>query len=202
MGSLRPGKPVLATFRLTQYHYEKINLTSGTCNSKLNNLMKTLFYGYGNPGRRDDGLGVAFVEELEKYVREKQIAGIDFDSNYQLNIEDADTISRYDRVFFCDATTEDITDFCITEVSPSEARVEFTMHAVSPAFVLDLCRKIYNKSPDTYLVHLKGYEWEFREGVGTKGKKSLEKALSFFKKHLPFLNREEIPDLPETHCVT
>jgi hydrogenase maturation protease len=152
--------------------------------------MKTLFYGYGNPGRRDDGLGVAFVEELERYVQEKQIPGIDFDSNYQLNIEDADTISRYERVFFCDATTEAIRDFCITEVSPSEARVEFTMHAVSPAFVLDLCKKLYDKSPDTYLIHLKGYEWEFREKPGTLGLQNLRKALSFVKEHLLLLTKE------------
>ncbi len=163
--------------------------------------MQTLFYGYGNPGRRDDGLGVAFVEALEEYVREKNIPDIDFDSNYQLNIEDADTISRYDRVFFCDATTEPIKDFCITEVSPSEARVEFTMHAVSPAFVLNLCRKIYDRSPDTYLIHLKGHDWEFREGPGEKGIKSLEKALTFFKNHLPLLNRQATSSLRKILCT-
>ena len=65
--------------------------------------MKILFYGYGNPGRQDDGLGICFVEEMEKFVRDKDISDISFDSNYQLNIEDADTIKNYDLVFFCDA---------------------------------------------------------------------------------------------------
>ena len=50
---------------------------------------KILVYGYGNPGRQDDGLGVALVEELEQWVATEKIPGLDFDSNYQLNAEDA-----------------------------------------------------------------------------------------------------------------
>ncbi len=149
-------------------------------------MMKVLFYGYGNPGRRDDGLGIAFIERLEEYVREQNIPNIDFDTNYQLNIEDAETISHYDRVIFCDATTEPVDDLCITRVTPSEARIEFTMHAVSPAFVLALCQSIYRKSPDTWLLHLKGYDWSFREGMTSNAEKNLRKAIDLF---LPYLHQ-------------
>ncbi len=141
-----------------------------------------MFYGYGNPGRQDDGLGIAFTEKLKEYVRKQGIADIFFDSNYQLNIEDADTIKDYDIVFFCDASQEDdIRNFCITPVSPSDAHIEFTMHAVSPAFVLDLCRKLYHRNPDTRLVHIKGYVWDFREGISRKAEKNLKKALDYFQ---------------------
>ena len=157
--------------------------------------MKTLFYGYGNPGRSDDGLGVRFVEELERYVRAHKIPDISFDSNYQLNIEDADTIRDYDRVFFCDASREEIDGFCITPVVPSDARVEFTMHAVSPAFVLDLCRKIYGKTPDTRLIHLKGYIWDFKEGLSKAAEKNLQAALEFFHGSLPALKGGEVPEM-------
>ncbi len=156
--------------------------------------MKILFYGYGNPGRSDDGLGIRFTEELEKYVRAHGLTGIDFDSNYQLNIEDADTISRYDRVYFCDASQEEMDGFCITPVSPSDAHVEFTMHAVSPAFVLDLCRKIYGKSPDTRLIHIKGYHWDFKEGLSKNAEKNLKSALSAFQELLPLLSGQKRPD--------
>ncbi len=154
-------------------------------------MKKILFYGYGNPGRQDDGLGIAFAEALEKFVREQKYQGISFDSNYQLNIEDADTIKKYDLVFFCDASREDIGDFCITKVKPSDAHVEFTMHAVSPAYVLDLCRKIFGKNPDTYLIHIKGYAWEFQQQLSNGAKANLRKAVMYFQKLLPELLDEQ-----------
>ncbi len=164
--------------------------------------MKTLFYGYGNPGRSDDGLGVRFVEELERYIRAHKIPDISFDSNYQLNIEDADTIREYDLVFFCDASQEDIDGFCITPVKPSDARVEFTMHAVSPAFVLDLCRKIYGRTPDTRLLHLKGYVWDFKEGLSEDAEKNLQAALTAFYEMLPSLAGNKMPEIIKSSACT
>ena len=146
----------------------------------LNNK-KILLYGYGNPGREDDGLGNVFVEQMEKWVAENNIEGVEFDSNYQLNIEDADTISDKDIVVFVDASEEDIEDFFIDRVDPSEAKIEFTMHASSPAFVLNLCNQIYNKNPETYLIHIKGYKWEFAEGISNKARENLNKAVDFMK---------------------
>jgi len=146
--------------------------------------MRILFYAYGNPGRQDDGLGIAFVKELEKYVRQDEIEGVSFDTNYQLNIEDADTIKDYDIVIFVDASQEDIPLFCITDVSPSEARTKFTMHAVSPAFILDLCQKLYNKFPRTYLLHIKGYEWDFQERLSTHALQNLSLSLKFIQYQL------------------
>ena len=107
---------------------------------------KILVYGYGNPGRHDDGLGNAFIDKMEEWVENENLSGIEFDSNYQLNVEDADTISGKDLVFFVDASTEPIKDFCLTRVSASDASIEFTMHAVSASFVLDLCNKLFQKN--------------------------------------------------------
>jgi len=146
--------------------------------------MKTLVYGYGNPGRQDDGLGVVCAEEIEKWIKAEGISDIETDSNYQLNIEDAATIAAYDRVIFIDATIEPINDILFTKVDASEAHIEFTMHAVSPSFVVDLCNKIYQKTPDVWLMHIKGYEWELAEGLTEKGKINLEKSLKFLKEEL------------------
>jgi hydrogenase maturation protease len=140
---------------------------------------KILIYGYGNPGRGDDGLGNAFVEKMEQWVRRNSISRIEFDSNYQLNVEDADTISDKDIVIFVDASIEPIEDFCITRVTASEASIEFTMHAVSPSFVLDLCNKLFTKNPVCYLLHIKGYKWELKEGLSSKATVNLSKTFEF-----------------------
>ena len=134
--------------------------------------MKTLIYGYGNPGRQDDGLGPACVEIIGEWIKEQNLDDIEIDCNYQLNIEDAERISGKDKVIFVDATIEPIEDHVMTKVEPGNNYIEFTMHAVSPAYVLDLCQKIFHKSPETYLLHIKGYEFELIEELTPKAKQN------------------------------
>lgn len=143
-----------------------------------------LIYAYGNPGRQDDGLGNCLVDALEPWISEMGLGNVKLDSNFQLNIEDADNIRNKDIVVFVDASIEDIEGFSLDPVEPSEGRSEFTMHAASPAYVLALCIKLYNKHPETYLLQIKGYEWEFQEGLSARAAENLESALSFIKSRI------------------
>jgi hydrogenase maturation protease len=140
---------------------------------------RILIYAYGNPGRQDDGLGNRFVEELGKWIDDKNIQGIEIECNYQLNIEDSLKVADKDIVIFVDASNEDIEDIHFSVVEPSEGRSEFTTHSASPAFVLALCIRLYDKHPKTYLLQIRGYEWEFKEGLSAKAEKNLQKALEF-----------------------
>jgi hydrogenase maturation protease len=140
-----------------------------------------LIYAYGNPGRQDDGLGNRLVDDLEPWITENGYDHVELDSNFQLNIEDADNIREKDIVVFVDASIEDIDGFHFGIVEPSEGRSEFTMHAASPAYILALCIKLYNKHPETYLLQIRGYEWEFMEGISGRAARNLESALDFLK---------------------
>ncbi len=144
---------------------------------------KILIYGYGNPGRQDDGLGNQFVELFEDWVKEQKLEGFEFDSNYQLNIEDAAAVADKDLVIFIDASIEDIENFILTPVDAS-TKVAFTTHAASPGYIMGLSKKIYNKFPPTYLLHIKGYEWDFKEGLTKKAKQNLEDSLKTMKEKL------------------
>jgi hydrogenase maturation protease len=150
--------------------------------------MKILIYGYGNPGRQDDGLGILLTEEIEQWVKDNDLKNISTDNNYQLNIEDAEVISDKDYVIFVDASMELIEDFQFTKIDSNDATIEFTMHAVSPSYVLDLCNKIYNKFPMAYLLHIKGYEWELGSEMTEEAKKNLSLAIEFIKRKLKELN--------------
>ena len=141
---------------------------------------KILIYGYGNPGRQDDGLGNLFVDEAQKWAVAAGLNNVSFDSNYQLNIEDAAEITEHDIVIFVDASIEDISDFLLTDIKP-DAKVEFSMHSVSPAFVVHLCKDIYPHTPKAFLLHLKGYEWEFKEGITQKAYQNFSKAFEYMK---------------------
>ncbi|KAF0129642.1 MAG: hydrogenase maturation protease [Bacteroidetes bacterium] len=140
---------------------------------------KILVYGYGNPGRQDDGLGAALIQKIDEWLTSFPSQKIITDTNYQLNIEDAASVSEASKVIFVDASIEEIENFSFTEVKASDARVEFSMHAVSPAFVIDLCTKMYGKAPNAYLLHIKGYEWDFREELTPGAQTNLSLAFEF-----------------------
>jgi len=144
-------------------------------------MKKTLIYGYGNPGRQDDGLGVILAEKFELWANEKEFKWLNVDSNYQLNIEDASTVSEYERVIFVDASKEDSIESCLLENLQPSARIEFTMHSVSPAFILHLCESIFNKRPEAWLLHIKGFEWELNEGLSPEASQNLEVAMNKLK---------------------
>jgi hydrogenase maturation protease len=141
---------------------------------------KILIYGYGNPGRQDDGLGNYFVEKAKTWATNKGLENLLFDSNYQLNIEDAAEIADKDIVIFVDASTEDIDDFVLDRITP-DAKVEFSMHAVSASYVVHLCRDIYDKTPESFLLHIKGYEWEFMQSMTAQALSNFEKAFDYMK---------------------
>lgn len=152
-------------------------------------MKKILVYGYGNPGRQDDGLGVLLSEMIEEWATEQNLGeNIDTDSNYQLNIEDAYRLNDYDLVMYADASIEEIDDFLFEQIKPV-INPQFTSHSVSPEFVIGLCKEIYGEIPETYLMHIKGYEWEFLGEMTTKASANLEKAFKFTKERiLDFLN--------------
>ena len=142
--------------------------------------MNILIYGYGNPGRMDDGLGSELVNALEQWAKENSMDNIEFDSNYQLNIEDAYEISTKDMVIFVDASQEDIDDFLLTKVDEN-SKLSFTSHEASPGYIYHLSKKLFNKSPETFLLHIKGYKWDFQQGLSEEAKLNLNKAIAYMK---------------------
>ncbi len=139
-------------------------------------MKKILVYGYGNPGRQDDGLGIQCAKMVKEWAAQHFPETIDVDMNYQLNIEDAEKISHYDEVIFADASLEDISQFALLKLEPSKAQLEFSMHAVAPAYVLYLCHTLFGKQPESHLLHIRGYKWEMQEGLTQKAKQNLNKS--------------------------
>lgn len=137
---------------------------------------KVLIYGIGNPSKQDDSIGITFTELIQKWVNDIYYSCIDVDSNYQLNIEDAAQISKYDTVIFVDASiVEEINEFKFEKVKPKK-RVEPMMHSVSPEFILYLANEMFHVSPDTYVLHIKGYEFNLEEEPSSKAIMNMNRA--------------------------
>ncbi len=144
-------------------------------------MKRILVYGFGNPGRQDDGLGPAFAEMVENWKNAAGLTGVDTDSNYQLNVEDAQIMSEYDLVVFADASVEEhIRDFLFDRIEACDAEVKYTLHAASPGYILELCKEIYHKQPETWLMHIHGHEWAFKEGLTEEAQKNLQLAFQHF----------------------
>lgn len=145
-------------------------------------MKKILIYGYGNPGRQDDGIGARFTELCEEWINSNNIQDITVDCNYQLNVEDAALIADYDTVIFVDASVvEDVEQYRLEPIKPDNARIEFSMHAVSVGYVADLCNKIYGKSPRSYVLHIRAYEFDFKEELTTGAETNMMAAFEFLK---------------------
>ncbi len=137
--------------------------------------MKILVFGYGNPGRQDDGLGPLLVSRLEQ----EGFPHVTFDSDYQLNIEDAATLADYDAVIFIDATVEDVPPFSFTELHPA-LKITFTTHSISAESLVALTTELFDKRVKSYMLAIPGYEWEvMNETISEGAKENADKAYSF-----------------------
>jgi hydrogenase maturation protease len=152
-------------------------------------MNKTLIYGYGNVGRKDDGLGVLLAQQLEDWIATQGIKHVAVETNYQLNIEDAEIISHYDTVFFVDASLETEKDIYLEQVTANDAKIEFSMHAISPAYVLQLCINMFGKHPEVFALHVKGFDWDFVEGLSDDAERSLQKAFNVLTKQMSVVSQ-------------
>ena len=140
---------------------------------------KTIVLGIGNNGRQDDGLGWLFLDFLKT-----EQTGIDIEYRYQLQIEDAELISKYENVIFIDATKDETEiGYYFKPCYPSE-KYSFSTHALEPETILYLSNKLYNHQPEASIFAIQGYDWELMIGLSKKGTQNLNKAKQYFKDNI------------------
>jgi hydrogenase maturation protease len=147
-----------------------------------------LVYGYGNPGRGDDGLGPALAAAIEALG----IPEVDVDANYQLTVEDAAEIVRYSAVLFVDAAARGPAPFWFSRVDDSGVgHVGWTSHSIGPAQVVALARDLFGKKLQAYVLGVRGYAFgELDETLSVRARENLSQALAFARKALVERNFE------------
>lgn len=143
-------------------------------------MTRVLVFGYGNPGRRDDGLGPALAAAIES----REIPGVVVESNYQLSVEDAALAAEYDTVVFADAAVAGPEPYEFRSIAP-RADTSFTSHHVTAEAVLALAQDLFQKVPQAYMLSIRGYEFnEFHEALSQGAQANLEAAAAFLADHL------------------
>jgi hydrogenase maturation protease len=119
--------------------------------------MKTLVIGYGNESRRDDGVGRYVVERLAQH----DLPDVELQTARQLEVELAETLTRFDRVIFVDAATPDAP----RAIQRSRIAPRFQSHAVAhyltPPDVLSLGETLYGHVPEAVLFSVRGCDFNF-----------------------------------------
>jgi hydrogenase maturation protease len=133
--------------------------------------MNTLFIGYGNPDRQDDGVawhvlkGIADQLGLDTSTSWEDplpcAPETEFSFQLQLTPEMAEDVSAYDRVCFVDAHTGKIPqNVQLVELAPEYQTSPFTHH-LTPEMLLSMCGSLYERVPEAILVSVRGYEFGF-----------------------------------------
>jgi hydrogenase maturation protease len=138
---------------------------------------RILVIGYGNPGRQDDGLGPAAAAEIEKL----DWPNVTTADNYQLVIEDAIEVAAHDIVWLVDAAREGDEPCALRPLSPA-LDIAFTSHLLKPEALLAIAAQHFGKSPEAYLLSIRGYEFDFLEGLSEHASRNLVLAVALLRR--------------------
>jgi hydrogenase maturation protease len=142
---------------------------------------RILIYGYGNPGRLDDGLGPAFARELA----ERDLGGpVTIETGYQLNVEDAELVADHDLVVFADADAACPAPFMMHRLQP-HAAPPFSTHSLEPEGVLALAQEHFACDAAAFTLGIRGYEFDgFGETLSPGAERNLAAAADYMSRVL------------------
>ncbi len=161
----------------------------------------TLVLAWGNPGRLDDGLGPAFASTATGW----DLPGVAVESDYQLQVENAQEAARYRRVVFVDADRTGPEPFHVERLRPAPGGISFSTHSVTPGSVLALARDLFGAEPEAWLVGIRGYEFdEFGEHLSDRARANLADAADHVRVALSSGSFRDFPhgdgETPRSRC--
>lgn len=135
-------------------------------------MSRLLLFGYGNPGRGDDGLG----PELVNRISGLNFAEVACQNDMQLQVEHVTDLSEHEQALFIDADMSCVAPFEFSEIF-AEKDGSYTSHAMNPAALLHAYRQVYGQNaPPAYLLRIRGYEFELGDSISPQASANLDAA--------------------------
>ena len=132
--------------------------------------------GYGNPQRRDDGIGPYIVNRLQPLFKHRK--DVHLLALHQLEPDIIDTLKTADTLVFVDASVETLTEGRHwVEVQPELNTMPFLIHQVAPAFILGLLQCLYHRHPKAWMVSVEGTDFGFGIGLSSGAQKRTERVI-------------------------
>jgi hydrogenase maturation protease len=134
--------------------------------------VRRLIIGYGNPSRRDDGVGLAVINGLRQWLGQAPLdegddgyselgGAIDTLFLQQLMPELAETLADYDRVWFVDAHLGVYPELVRRTALAAHYGLASVSHHLGPETLLALAQQIYGQAPAGELISIRGFDFDF-----------------------------------------
>ena len=149
--------------------------------------MKILVIGYGNQSRRDDGAGWLVVERLAALG----LPDVELQTAHQLEVDVAETISRFDVVIFVDAAVTDVPHAVTRTLVHPNPKSRVVSHYMTPADVLALCRTLYGKEPQGMLFSIRGHDFNFGMTLSPAVEDAVNAVVQEIRQLVPVLQRSQ-----------
>jgi hydrogenase maturation protease len=139
--------------------------------------------GFGNPGRRDDGLGPIVAGELERLHPGLAVV----ETAFQPALEQCAGLAASRVVLFIDAARKGPAPFSMTRLQPAEARAgphpsagaSFTTHLFGPRDLLAVCEASFGARPSAWLFGVRGYHFGVGEGLSGRARRNARMSVAF-----------------------
>lgn len=136
-------------------------------------MKSVLVFGYGNPGRGDDGLGPAFIEAVE----EMGLPDVESLTDMQLQVEHVLDMQGRGLVLFVDADMNCTAPFGFSEIH-AEKDESYSSHAVAPqALLYAYCKVLNEEPPAAFLLRIRGQQFELGDALSAQAGEDLQMAL-------------------------
>lgn len=148
----------------------------------------TWIIGYGNPHRKDDGIGPYVIERLSLNLGER--TGVALRSLHQLDPVVAEEVQGAEVLILVDATVEPLEHgLRWIRVQPKRDVLPWGTHHLQPSAFAGLLEALYRRHPATWLVSVQGNDFGFGEGLSLEAREKAEQAS---REIIQFCSREFI----------
>lgn len=135
----------------------------------LAKITPVLVFGYGNPGRGDDALGVLAAEALAAL----HLPHVECLTDMQLQVEHVTDLVGRERILFVDADVNCSPPYVLETVTAQQDD-SYSSHAMTPAALLYAFRQVYDRdAPPAQVLRIRGYSFGLGEGLSAQGQTHL-----------------------------
>jgi len=132
--------------------------------------------GYGNPQRRDDGIGPYIVNRLQPFFEHRM--DVRLLVLHQLEPDVVDTLKKADTILFVDASVETLAEGRHwVGIQPELKALPCLIHQVAPSFILGLLQCLYHRNPAAWMVSVAGDDFSFGSGLSPEAQKRAEQVI-------------------------
>jgi hydrogenase maturation protease len=134
-----------------------------------------LIFTWGNPSRGDDAIGPCIHDRLQT----TDMAGVDLQTDFQLQIEHVIDLESRERILFVDASVSAQAPFEFCELRPDRDS-SYTTHAMSPGALMSVFTQVNGQQPPpSFMLSVRGYEFGLGLPISGEAKRNTEMAYSF-----------------------